>query len=65
MKKVTSITLFTTAEGMRISCTHSVIDGDGKITSENNRTNRIVTDEEALEHITAINSFAQQIIENE
>lgn len=64
MKKVTSMTLFTTAEGMRLSTTHSVIDESGKVVSENNRTNRIISDETILEHIQAINTYAQGIIDN-
>lgn len=63
MKKLTSITILTTAEGKRISTTHSDIDGDGKIVSENNRVNRVVVDADALKHINALETYAQNIIE--
>lgn len=63
MKKLTSMTILTTAEGKRISATYSDIDGDGKIVSENNRVNRVVVDSEALKLISGLEDYAQKIIE--
>lgn len=65
MNKVTSITTHTTAEGKRISITFSEIDETGKIVQDNKRVNRVVVDEEALGHITALESFAQTIADAE
>lgn len=65
MNKVTSITTHTTAEGKRISITYSEIDETGKIIQDNKRVNRVVVNEEALEHITALESFAQTIVDAE
>ena len=65
MNKVTSITTHTTAEGKRISITYSEIDETGKIIQDNKRVNRVVVDEDALGHITALESFAQTIIDAE
>lgn len=63
MKRLTSITILTTAEGKRISATYSDIDNDGKIVSENNRVNRIVVDPDALKLISGLEDYAQKIIE--
>lgn len=65
MNKVTSITTHTTAEGKRISITYSEIDATGKIIQDNKRVNRVVVDEDALGHITALESFAQTIVDAE
>ena len=63
MRKVTSITVHTTAEGKRISTTYSEIDDSGKIIQDNKRINRVVVNEEALEHIAALEEFAQGIVD--
>ena len=65
MRKVTSITTHTTAEGKRISLTYSEIESTGKIVGDNKRINRVVVDEAALEHITALEEFAQGIVDAE
>lgn len=65
MRKVTSITTHTTAEGKRISITFSEIDETGKIVEDNKRINRVVVDEEALVHINALEEFAQGIVSAE
>lgn len=65
MRKVTSITTHTTAEGKRVSITYSSIDETGKIVEDNKRINRVVVDEDALTHIAAIEEFAQGIVSNE
>lgn len=63
MRKVTSITIHTTAEGKRISTTFSEIDESGKILNDNTRTNRVVVNEDALKHIAALEEFAQGIVD--
>lgn len=63
MKKVTSMTFLTTPEGKRMSVTYSDVDESGKIISENNRENRIVVRDDILEKISALESFAQDIVE--
>ncbi len=61
---LTSTTTLTTAEGKRLSMTYSVLDDSGKITSTNNRINRVVTDSAILEAIAIVESYAQSLIEN-
>lgn len=63
MKIVTSMTILTTPEGKRMSVTYSDVDESGKITSENNRENRIVVRNDVLEHISVLELFAQEIVE--
>lgn len=47
MKVITSVTVFNDAVGMRMSATYSEVDDDtGRITSDNNRFDRIITDAE-------------------
>lgn len=65
MKVVTSVTMFRTAEGMRLSVTYSEIDDAGKIIKQNVRVNRIVLDETELTNITAVEAFAQKIVDGE
>ena len=65
MRKVTSITTHTTAEGKRVSITYSSIDDTGKIVEDNKRINRVVVDEEVLAHITALEAFEQGIVSAE
>lgn len=57
MKKVTSITTFNTAEGVRVSFTYSELDEAGTITAQNIRKNLICTDVETLASIEQINKF--------
>lgn len=65
MKKVTSMTVLTTAEGKRLSITFSEIDDKGNIIKENERVNKIVVDQSALSCITELESFAQGIVDGE
>lgn len=63
MKKVTSMTILTTAEGKRLSLTFSDIDSVGNIIKENERVNRVVVNPDALAIIASLENFAQGIIE--
>lgn len=63
MKKITSMTVLTTAEGKRFSITHSEIDDRGNVISENQRTNRVIVDNTVLEHVAALEAFAQSVVE--
>lgn len=63
MKKVTSMTILTTAEGKRLSITHSELDEKGNVLSENERTNRVIVDATVLEHVIALEVFAQSVID--
>lgn len=60
---ITSITTHITAEGTRLSFTYSQINEEGEIVKSNERVTRIVTDDDILEHITALNEYAMSILE--
>ena len=65
MKKVTSITLHTTAEGQRISYTYSEInESTGEIISDNNRGSFLVLEtlanESVLSEISAVKSYVSE-----
>ena len=65
MKRVTSITMHTTAEGQRISFTYSEIDDvTGKLTKQNVRENFIVMDTEVQAHIDAITAHVADRLGN-
>lgn len=64
MKIVTSATVFRDSLGMRMSYTYSEVDDEtGKIISDNNRANRLVTDPDAIENANAVLAYAQSSLE--
>lgn len=65
MKKVTSITTLTTAEGKRLSVTFSEVDDNGNIIRENERVNKVVVSRDVLMHIAELEEFAQNIVDGE
>ena len=65
VKKLTSITVFSTGEGKRISGTYSEITEGGDLVGNNNKFNFIALDLELLEHITAIELAAQRKLEGD
>ena len=64
MKIVTSATVFRDALGMRLSYTFSEVDEEtGKIISDNNRANRMITDADAQTAAEAVLSYANESLE--
>lgn len=63
MKKLTSFTAHTTAEGQRISFTYSEIDTSGRLINQNVRENFIVVDPGIQAHIDAIGLFIADRLE--
>lgn len=64
IKKITSFTHHTTAEGSRLSATYSEITDTGNLVKSNERFNIIVVDEKIQTHIDAINAFLTERISN-
>ena len=65
MKVVTSVTAFNDAVGKRMSITYSEVDETtGKIISDNNRIDRVVTDKDAKAAIDNLNEFAQDFVDS-
>lgn len=65
MKKVTSMTILTTAEGKRLSLTYSEIDESGNIIEENKRVNKVLVNRSALDCVSELEGFAQGIVDLE
>ena len=54
MKKLSGVAVVTTAEGERVSYTYMELDGNGNITSQNNRGCFVALDEEVLAAIATL-----------
>lgn len=64
MKKVTSLTVFGDAVGMRMSFTYSEINKEtGMIESDNNRIDRVITDSDAKEDAQRLIEYAQNFLD--
>lgn len=64
MKTVTSITVFNDAVGMRMSITYSEIDeNSGKVTSDNERIDRVITASETKSIANELMDFAQEFVD--
>jgi len=65
MKIVTSATAFRDAVGMRLSATWSEVDGQtGRVISDNNRFDRVITDAEVQAQAQALLDYAAQGLED-
>lgn len=61
MKKITSVTVFEDAVGMRLSATYSEIDETtGRIISDNQRFNRVIMDASTLECANTLIAYAAE-----
>ena len=59
MKIITSATVFRDAVGIRLSATYSEIDDTtGRIVSDNNRFDRVITDSEVQNSASALMQYA-------
>ena len=63
MKIITSVTAFNDAVGMRMSATYSEIDDQtGRIISDNNRFDRVITDAAVKKNAQALLNYAGENI---
>lgn len=63
MKIITSVTAFNDAVGMRMSATYSEIDDEtGRIISDNNRFDRVITDASVKKSAQALLEYASENI---
>ena len=59
MKIITSVTIFNDAVGMRLSATYSEVDEEtGRIVSDNNRFDRVITDATVRQNAQVLLDFA-------
>lgn len=64
MKTVTSITVWADAVGSRMSITYSEIDETtGKITSDNKRIDRVITDNDIKSSVSSLEDYAQTFVD--
>lgn len=64
MKLVTSVTVWNDAVGKRISVTYSEIDENtGKVTADNKRVDRVVTDKEQKATLDSALDIAQEFVD--
>lgn len=66
MKIITSVTVFNDAVGMRMSATYSEIDDQtGRIISDNNRFDRVITDASARTDAQGLIAYATESLPQE
>lgn len=64
MKLVTSVTVWNDAVGKRISVTYSEIDeSTGKVTADNKRVDRVVTDKDQKASLDTALNIAQEFVD--
>ena len=63
--RITSFTAHQTPEGMRVSATYSVIDGEGRLIKSNERVTRIAMSEEINDAIDLVNSWMLELLQKE
>lgn len=64
MLRVTSITLFNDAIGLRMSATYSEVDETtGQIMADNKRVDRVVTDPDSVQSAGELFALAQSLVE--
>ena len=64
MKIITSVTVFNDAVGMRMSATYSEVDDQtGRVISDNNRFDRVITDDDARAAAQALLTYAGESLE--
>ncbi len=65
MRTVTSVTVFNDAVGKRISVSYSEIDeSTGRVISDNNRVDRVVTDRDMKTLIGQLEDYAQTFVDS-
>lgn len=63
MKIITSVTVFNDAIGTRMSATYSEIDeATGRVISDNQRFDRVITDDNVIMSAAALMAYAQESI---
>lgn len=63
MNNITGIAVVQVGNAKRLAVTYQTIDTDGKVTADNQRINKIITNDEVLSAVTILNNFAQSIID--
>ena len=65
MKTVTSVTVWNDAVGSRVSITYSEVDEKtGKVTSDNNRLDRVILDDDAKAAMEKLFAYAKESVDD-
>lgn len=63
MKRITSVTMFNDAVGLRMSATYSEVDETtGRVISDNNRFDRVITDSQIQTAAQTLKNYAAESI---
>ncbi len=65
MKNIKGIAFANDGNMRRLAITYDEVNSDGKVTNQNVKVNRVVTDEECFHALTLVETYAQSIINEE
>ncbi len=61
--RITAVTAHHVLEGMRVSCTYSIVDNEGKLISSNNKFTRLVMDEDIGAAISLVYDWLTRLLQ--
>ena len=65
MKNIKGIAFANDGNMRRLAITYDEVNSDGKVTGQNIKVNRVVTDEEFFKALTTVETYAQSILSKE
>lgn len=65
MKNIKGIAFANDGNMRRLAITYDEVNSEGKVTNQNVKVNRVVTDEECFHALTLVETYAQSIISEE
>ena len=63
MNNILSLGVVTVGNEKRIAVIYQVVDETGKVTDDNQRTNKIITNDDVLKAVSVLNDYAQSIVD--
>ena len=63
MNNILSLGVVTVGNAKRIAVIYQVVDETGKVTADNQRTNKIITNDDVLKAAAVLNDYAQSIVD--
>ena len=63
MNNILSLGVVTVGNAKRIAVIYQVVDEAGKVTADNQRTNKIITNDDVLKAAAVLNDYAQSIVD--
>lgn len=65
MKNIKGIAFASDGSMKRLAITYDEVNGDGKVTNQNVKVNRVVTDDKVIKALVTVEAFAQSIVNEE